>query len=601
MCGIAGILMRHGPADEAALRRMAAALAHRGPDDVGIHLAGSLGLTNTRLSIIDVRGGHQPMVDERLALVANGEIYNFVELRPALEARGRRFQTGSDSEIILHAYALDGLPALASLHGMFAFALYDRATRELVLARDRLGIKPLYYAELPDRLLFASELKALLAVWPREPELEPQALVEFLQHRFNTGETGLVHGIRRLAPGTALVVDTTLHLREHRYWSPLELRPRRIRLEEAVEEFEPLIRRVMIEHLRADVPYGLFLSSGVDSGSLLALITELSGRPVRTFSIGYGDVRASDELGPAAGVARRFGAKHTEVILDRKAVFRRLPYTMWSTDDLLHDYASLPTSFLAERAAEELKVVLTGEGGDEVFAGYGRYRRHPLQRWMQRLVAPGSGGFRTRGYWQNRWVRQTFGRELRAAARGRRAPFIAAWQRAPRSWSALSRGQYVDLTTYLPDDLLVKVDRVLMGFGVEGRVPFVDHRIVEFGLSLPDSLKVAGRTGKVVLRRWAERRLYPEHVWRRKRGFFVPIRQWLHGEMLDQLARLLPENAGIRRWFKPAGVAALVREQQQGGNASRALWGLMQIAIWHRIFVDRQTPGRDEDPLEWIA
>jgi len=521
MCGIAGILMRHGPADEAALRRMAAALAHRGPDDVGIHLAGSLGLTNTRLSIIDVRGGHQPMVDERLALVANGEIYNFVELRPALEARGRRFQTGSDSEIILHAYALDGLPALASLHGMFAFALYDLATRELVLARDRLGIKPLYYAELPDRLLFASELKALLAVWPREPELEPQALVEFLQHRFNTGETGLVHGIRRLAPGTALVVDTTLHLREHRYWSPLELRPRRIRLEEAVEEFEPLIRRVMIEHLRADVPYGLFLSSGVDSGSLLALITELSGRPVRTFSIGYGDVRASDELGPAAGVARRFGAKHTEVILDRKAVFRRLPYTMWSTDDLLHDYASLPTSFLAERAAEELKVVLTGEGGDEVFAGYGRYRRHPLQRWMQRLVA--------------------------------------------------------------------------------GRVPFVDHRIVEFGLSLPDSLKVAGRTGKVVLRRWAERRLYPEHVWRRKRGFFVPIRQWLHGEMLDQLARLLPENAGIRRWFKPAGVAALVREQQQGGNASRALWGLMQIAIWHRIFVDRQTPGRDEDPLEWIA
>src|SRR5215471_4844255 len=351
MCGIAGILMRHGPADEAALRRMAVALAHRGPDDVGIHLAGSLGLTNTRLSIIDVRGGHQPMVDERLALVANGEIYNFVELRPALEARGRRFQTGSDSEIILHAYALDGLPALASLHGMFAFALYDLATRELVLARDRLGIKPLYYAELPDRLLFASELKALLAVWPREPELEPRALVEFLQHRFNTGETGLVHGIRRLAPGTALVVDTALHLREHRYWSPLELRPRRIRLEEAVEEFEPLIRRVMIEHLRADVPYGLFLSSGVDSGSLLALITELSGRPVRTFSIGYGDVRASDELGPAASVARRFGAKHTEVILDRKAVFRRLPYTMWSTDDLLHDYASLPTSFLAERAA----------------------------------------------------------------------------------------------------------------------------------------------------------------------------------------------------------------------------------------------------------
>src|SRR5262249_11104335 len=192
------------------------------------------------------------------------------------------------------------------------------------------------------------------------------------------------------------------------------------------------------------VPYGLFLSSGVDSGSLLALIAELSGRTVQTFSAGYADVRASDELGQAAAIARRFGAKHTEVVLDREAVFRRLPYTVWSTDDLLHDYASLPTSFLAERAAGELKVVLTGEGGDEVFAGYGRYRRHPLQRLLQNLVAPGSGGFRTRGYWRDRWVRQTFGRELRAAFRNRRAPFITAWQRAPRSWSALSRGQYVD-------------------------------------------------------------------------------------------------------------------------------------------------------------
>ena len=601
MCGIAGMLMRHGEPDEGVLRRMATALAHRGPDDLGIHQAGPVGLVNTRLSIIDLEGGHQPMVDDRLALVANSEIYNFVELRPPLEARGRRFRSASDSEIILHAYALDGLRALSSLHGMFAFALYDREAGELVLARDRLGIKPLYYAELPDRFLFASELKALLAVWPREPELEPRALVEFLQHRFNTGETGLVRGIRRLAPGTALVVDAKLRLREHRYWSPLEQRPRRIGLDEAAEEFEPLVRRVMIEHLRADVPYGLFLSSGVDSGSLLALITELSGRPVQTFTAGYTEVRASDELGQAAALALRFGAKHNEVVLDREAVFRRLPYTVWSTDDLLHDYASLPTSFLAERAAGELKVVLTGEGGDEVFAGYGRYRRHPVQRFLQNLVAPGSGGFRTRGYWRDRWVRQTFGPELRAAARSRRAPFIAAWQRAPRSWSALSRGQYVDLTTYLPDDLLVKLDRVLMGFGVEGRVPFVDHRMVEFGLSLPDPLKVAGRTGKLVLRRWAERRLPHDHVRRRKRGFFVPIRQWLHGDLLDQLASLLPENPALQRWFKPAGVAALVREQQRGGNTSRALWGLMQIAIWHRIFVEGQVPGRDEDPLDWIA
>jgi asparagine synthase (glutamine-hydrolysing) len=288
-------------------------------------------------------------------------------------------------------------------------------------------------------------------------------------------------------------------------------------------------------------------------------------------------------------------------VLDRRDVFRRLPYTVWSTDDLLHDYASLPTSFLAEHAASELKVVLTGEGGDEVFAGYGRYRRNPLQRWAKSLIAPGSGGFRTRGYWLNRWVRQVFGPELKAASAARRAPFITAWQATPRSWSHLARAQYVDLTTYLADDLMVKLDRVLMGFSVEGRVPFLDQRVVEFGLALPDSLKVGGRHGKLMLRRWAERRLPREHVWRRKRGFFVPIRQWLRGDFLDQLAALLPWNRVIQRWFRPDGVAALVREQQAGGNASRAIWGLMQIAIWHRIFVEGQKPGRDEDPLDWIA
>ena len=375
MCGIAGVLLRRGCADEGALRRMGGALAHRGPDDLGVHVAGPLGLLQTRLSIIDLERGHQPMADGPLTLVANGEIYNFIELRRALEARGRRFTTNSDSETILHAYALDGLDALASLHGMFAFALHDARRGELLLGRDRLGIKPLYYAALPDRLLFASELKALLAVWPEEPALDPAALVQSLQNHFNTGERSLVRRIRRLPPGATLVVDADLKLHARRYWSLLDVRPRPLRFEQAAEEFEPLFRQVMLEHLRADVPYGLFLSSGVDSGVLLAMMSELTGQPVRTFSIGYRDAAISDELPDAAAIARRFGAEHTEVVLDRDAAFRRLPHTIWATDDLLHDYACLPTSFLAEDAARGLKVILTGEGGDEVFAGYGRYRR----------------------------------------------------------------------------------------------------------------------------------------------------------------------------------------------------------------------------------
>jgi asparagine synthase (glutamine-hydrolysing) len=601
MCGIAGILARHGRPDEGALRRMGAALAHRGPDDVGVYLAGPVGLVQTRLSIIDLERGHQPMVDGGLALAANGEIYNFVERRRELEERGRRFSTASDSETILHAYALDGVGAVTSLHGMFAFALYDGARGALLLARDRLGIKPLYYARLPDRVLFASEVKALLAIWPGERDLDPGALVQYLQNRFHTGDASLVRGIQRLPAGSVLRVDSDLSVREHRYWSPLSVRARDLDFDQAAEEFEPLFRQVMLEHLRADVPYGLFLSGGVDSAVVLAMVSELTGRPVRTFSIGYRDAALGDELPDAAAIARRFDAQHTEIALDRDRVFRRLPHTVWATDDLLQDYAALPTSFLAEHAARELKVVLTGEGGDEAFAGYGRYRRTPLQRLLKNLVTPGSGGYRTRGQWRDRWVRQVFGPELRAASAARRAPFIAAWGATPRGWSHVTRCQYTDLVTWLPDDLLVKLDRVLMGWGLEGRVPFLDHRVVEFGLSLPDALKIGPRQGKLFLKRWAERRLPPEHLWRRKRGFYVPVRQWFRGDFLDELGARLPEHPMIRRWFVPEGVAALVQEQQRGGNASRAIWGLLQLAIWHRIFIEGRVPGRDEDPLEWIG
>ena len=601
MCGIAGILVRDGDVDEGLLRRMAAALAHRGPDDLGVYVAGPLGLAQTRLSIIDLERGHQPMVDGGLALAANGEIYNFVELRHELESGGRRFTTASDSETILHLYALKGLDALASLHGMFAFALHDARARRLVLARDRLGMKPLYYARFPDRILFASEVKGLLAAWPHEPELEPAALLQSLQNQFNSGDTSLIRGIRRLPPATALVVDADLNLSEHVYWSPLHVTPRALDFDQAAAEFEPLFRQVMLEHLRSDVPYGLFLSGGVDSAVLLAMVTELTGRPVRTFSVGYAEGGSADERADAAAVARRFDAEHAEIVLDGDRVFRRLPHMVWSTDDLLYDYASLPTSFLAEHAARELKVVLTGEGGDEVFAGYSRYRRPLLQRWAQDLVRPGSGGFRTRPRWRSQWARLTFGAELRSVAAAWRRPFIDAWRATPRAWSHTTRCQYTDTVTYLPDDLLVKADRVLMGFGLEGRVPYLDHRIVEFAFGLPDGLKVRGRQGKLFLKRWAERRLPSAHLWRRKRGFYVPVSRWLQGDFLDGLARHLPTHPVVRRWFQPEGVAELVRAQQKRGNATRELWELLQLAIWHRIFVEGHRPSRDEDPLAWIA
>ena len=600
MCGIAGVLLRRGRADEGALRRMGDALAHRGPDDLGVHLDGSFGLLQTRLSIIDLERGHQPMTDGPLTLAANGEIYNFVELRRALEARGRRFATNSDSETILHAYALDGPGALASFNGMFAFALYDARRAELLLGRDRLGIKPLYYAQLPDRLLFASELKALLAVWPGEPALDPGALVQYLQNHFNTGEDSLVRGIRRLPPGTTLVgrrrpegAGASLLVAARRAAARARLRGGRGGVRAAVPAGDaraPARRRALrvvpVERRRLGRAAGDDERAHRSPGA--HLLHRLSGgRP--------------SELPDAKAIAHRFGAEHTEIVLDRDAALRRLPHTVWATDDLLHDYACLPTSFLAEQAARGLKVILTGEGGDEVFAGYGRYRRTGPQRWLKNLVAPGSGGFRTRGQWTSGWARRVLGGELRAAAAARRAPFITAWQAAPPAWSDVTHCQYTDLCTWLPDDLLVKADRVLMGFGLEGRVPFLDHRVVEFGLGLSDGLKIGGRHGKLFLKRWAERRIPREHLWRRKRGFYVPVRGWLRGDFLEALATHLPRHPVIRRWFSGDAVAALVRTQQRGGNTARAIWGLLQLAIWHRIFIEGRVPGRDEDPIEWIA
>jgi asparagine synthase (glutamine-hydrolysing) len=282
-------------------------------------------------------------------------------------------------------------------------------------------------------------------------------------------------------------------------------------------------------------------------------------------------------------------------------VLGRIPHTVWAADELMRDYASLPTSILAQEAARELKVVFSGEGGDEVFAGYRRYRPPPLERWAKGLIRPGSGGFRTRPQWQWRWVRALFGGALLRTSDDR-GPFLAAWRASPRDWSDLQRRQYTDLVTALPDNLLVKTDRMLMGFGLEGRVPFLDHRIVEFGLSLPDALKIRGRDGKWLLKRWAEPLLPPGHLRRPKRGFHVPVGDWLTGDVADQVGRRLTQNRGIREWFKPGAIPRLAAARRSGRGGSRELFGLMQFAIWHRLFIEQPglRPAPDEDPLDWI-
>lgn len=602
MCGIAGIILKRGRPEADCLERAAAALGHRGPDDSGVYLRGSVGLAHTRLSIIDLAGGHQPIVDPqgRYALIANGEIYNFVELRQALAEDGCRFATGSDSETILHVYDRLGAAGFARLHGMFACALHDTRDGSLILGRDRLGIKPLYYARLPDRLAFASELKALLPLLPSMPALCPEAVARFLAVGFASGEQTVLSGVQRLEPGTVLSVDADLGLRTLRYWSAADIRPRRCSMDEAQEELGPLFDRVLTEHMRSDVPYGLFLSGGADSGILLAHLTRLGRAPIQTYSVGQPTGDGSDELCDAHRIARHFGSRHTQLHLTREQLLRTLPLAVWAADDLLFDPACLPTALLAQRAAQDLKVVFTGEGGDEVFGGYGRYRR----AWVRRLVLNrGLFGARYRrtDHWRPGESGSGLAASLAAAMKTFDRPFADAWREPPRRWGYLRRAQYTDLRTELADDLLVKADRMLMAFGLEGRVPYLDHRIVEFGLSLPDRLKVQGRVGKILLRRWAMPDLPSGYLERKKRGFGVAIGPALQGAFLDRLAARLKASPLIREWLREETVAALVARQHASRDATRELLCLLQMALWHRMLIERpgERPGPDEDPLDW--
>ena len=607
MCGIAGLITSSPSAAglRPQLEAAAAALRHRGPDDFGITLDGPVGLVHTRLSIIDLAGGHQPIVspDGELSAVVNGEIYNYVELRSEYAARGGvEPLTHSDSESVLQVYAAEGVQGLRRLNGMFALALHDRARRRVVLARDRLGIKPLYVYCDATRVAFGSELKALLPLLPAPPALDADAIAQFLEHEFLGGERTVFAGIQRVPPGHALVIDPALGVQRERYWSVQQLRTLDLDMDQAQEAFTTLFEQVMREHMRADVPFGLFLSGGVDSSLLCAMLTQMHDRPIESFSVGYSVNRERNELDDAQQIAQRFGTRHHALEITPDEVRSRIPHAIWSTDELMRDFAVLPTSLLAEKAGRSLKVIFTGEGGDEAFAGYARYRKRPFQRWLSNLLRPGTGGFRARSRWPQALRQRSFSPQLQAVAGGFRQLQVEAWRDAPPAWSDLQRIQYYDLIAALPDKLLVKVDRSLMAWGVEARVPYLDHRIVEFGLGLPDALKVQGRMGKRFLREWGQRHIPGPYLMQSKKGFHVPMQQILRGEFLTQLGQALAANEAIRTWFKVDGVKGLIEAQQHSGGHSEQVWGLLQFAIWHRLFVEQpgRMPGRSEDPLDWI-
>jgi asparagine synthase (glutamine-hydrolysing) len=580
MCGIAGlVLSSHGPPlDHAVLAGLARGIAHRGPDGSGHSVSGRIALVHNRLAIIDLQTGDQPIHAGTAALVANGEIYNFCELREAMPQV--RFATHSDCEPPLYLWLDHGAGYAAALRGMYAIAIHERAARSVTLSRDPFGIKPLYTAAIEGGLAFASEPHALL-----DSRLVPRALragkpQELLQLQFTTGADTIFEGITRVLPGETLTcVDG--HVLDRRRLTALPAGP-----PETIDEAAALARldRALAEsvalHQRADVPYGMFLSGGIDSAALLAMMARLNDRPVLAYTAGWDVAEAADERAQAAAVAAAVGARHEAIEITEAMVWAHLPEIVGCMDDPAADYAIIPTWFLARRARADVKVVLSGEGGDELFGGYGRYRK-AMRPWWR-----GGRPMRVRGPFDRVDV-------LRAPPRGWRDGTAATEiEAAEGNRSRLAAAQAADCADWLPHDLLLKLDRCLMAHAVEGRTPFLDPAIAAAAFRLPDGLKVRGGLGKYLLRAWLARHLPAANPWAPKQGFTVPIGAWI-ARQGRRLGPLVAAQPGVAALADPGRVAALFREGAARGPQASACWALLFYALWHRRHILGLPPAGD--------
>lgn len=628
MCGIVGqIRHRGGDVDREMVARMCSAIEHRGPDSRGTHFEDGVGLGIQRLRVIDLATGDQPIFNEdrSVAVLLNGEIYNFRELRNELELRGHRFSTRSDTEVIAHLYEEEGAACVDGLHGMFVLAIWDRRRRRLVLARDRAGKKPLFYAVRDGTISFASELHALLEDEAIPRDLDHQALDAYLAYRYVPAPMSAFRAIRKLPPGRILTFDersTTVQ----RYWR-LDFGQQR-----SVEDQEELLAELR-EHLRsavrrrmiADVPLGAFLSGGVDSAAVVAAMAEASPAPVKTFSIGFYSDRLN-ELPLAREVARRFGTEHHELVVEPTAI-EIIPRIVHLHGEPFADATAIPTFYLAEMARRHVTVALNGDGGDEAFGGYPRYATNlALSRLSRvptklrqavgaglRVVPPSERIESTRSRLRRVGATLALDPEERYLAyvsdlRGLRRDLLytddyrgliedsATAEVMRRPWressgrTVVDRMLDVDAQHYLPDDLLTKVDIATMAFSLEGRSPFLDHELMQFAAALPSALKVSGGRKKVILRR-ALRDWVPDEVLDApKRGFEPPLADWLRGE-LHGFARevLLGEPATGRGYFRSGYVRELLDRHRDGvEDHAQGIWSLLMFELWHREFVDRR-------------
>ncbi|MCA1621774.1 MAG: asparagine synthase (glutamine-hydrolyzing) [Acidobacteria bacterium] len=641
MCGIAGFVGRSEFAGEAAaaagavLESMCRIIAHRGPDEQGATVRGAAALGMRRLSIIDLAGGQQPMsgCDTSVTIVFNGEIYNYRELRRDLEARGHRFHTNSDTEAIVHAYEEHGARCVEHLRGMFGFAVWDERRRRLFVARDRAGKKPLYYTLTPEgTLVFGSELKSLLLHPEVRREVSPEAVDSYLSFGYVPDPLSIFRSVHKLPPGCHLTFEGG-RVEVEEYWD-FPFKPEEVRAEDDwLEELRALLDESVRVRLVADVPLGAFLSGGVDSSAVVGLMARASERPVKTFSIGFRE-DSYDELKYARVAAERFKTEHHEFIVTPD-VCALVDELVWHFDEPFADSSALPTYMVSKLARDYVKVVLSGDGGDELFAGYTRYavdrRRGGFAR-LPRVVREGlmqplgrrlPHGARGRNFIHNvaldpvdRYVEEVsvftrlnkaslyteeFRRRLGASDPA--ASFRATAGRAGTG-DPLDALLYLDAKTYLPGDILTKVDRMTMAVGLEARAPLLDHKLIEFVGRIPARFKMKGLETKHLFKRAVEG-LVPDEILRRpKQGFGVPIQHWINSELRGRTRETLLDARATARGYTDTGYVRLLLDEHERGRRDHAaeLWSLFVLELWHRNFVDQAPrPERPEPAAHALA
>lgn len=633
MCGIAGIVQFANDArvDRDTLRQMCTVMSHRGPDDDGFFVSGPVGLGMRRLSIVDLATGHQPISNEdgSIWIVFNGEIYNHAELRKKLQSNGHQYRTQSDTETIVHLYEEYGRDCVQHLCGMFAFAIWDSRNQRLFIARDRLGIKPLYYRLTSDSLSFGSEIKVILAQGI-QPRFHREVLPEYLTFGYLSGEETFYEGILKLLPGHTMEVTLDGRVDVAPYWDiPIVAEDKTHPETYYVQNYRDLLEHAVSSHLMSDVPLGVFLSGGVDSSAVAALMTKLRG-PVATFSVGYAE-DAYSELPYARIVAKHLNSVHHEVLVGREDFFNSLPSLIWHEDEPIAWPSSVALYFVARLAREHVKVVLTGEGSDETLAGYARYHHtlrnarlnryyssvvpNVVRRQIRKSIANSSwigGDLRRKlahtplGRDGSSWTSLYFDNFLSAFSEEEQRPLLtdelatefapgAAYRNSVQYWEhssgeMLQRMLYTDIKTYLVE-LLMKQDNMSMAASIESRVPFLDHVLVEFAINIPQRLQVGALSGKQILKKAVEELLPHSILYRRKLGFPTPWSSWLAGSQLQSIRDVLLESRSLeRKFFKPQAIECLFLEHSAGrvDHADR-IWRLLNLELWHRACVEGEV------------